>query len=158
MAIATPTWTPYMEYLGHLPVTNVEVQKFPVNIQTPNVNEIQVYMYVSIQNAPVNKDFHRGYYEIYTMRGTTKYPCFMNVAGVSDTIVNSDNMWLPFGEGFDKNVYIAFHGDSDLIPAGTTVKFFDAKSIEEIAKRRTAADKEAIFAEAYVTGFRCKSW
>jgi len=146
-----------MEYLGHLPVTNVqEAQKYPLNITDPNVSEIQVYAFVSIQNAPVNKDFHRGYYEIYTMRGSTKYVCYMNVAGASDTIVNSDNVWLPFGEGFDKNVYIRFQGDSDLIPAGTTVKSTGAKSIQDIAKRRTAADEEEIYAQAYVTGCRCR--
>jgi len=79
----------------------------------------------------------------------------MNVAGANDTIIKSDNIWLPFGEGFDKNVYISFLGDSDLIPAGATVKSFGAKSIQDIVKRRTAADEEAIFAEAFVTGCRC---
>ena len=153
---AAPAWSPFFQYLGHLPVTKVGAETYPVNIPAQNVSEIQVYAFVSIQNAPVNKDFHRGYFEIYTIKDSTKYACYMNVAGVSDTIVNSDNVWLPFGDGFKPNVYVSFNGDSDLIPAGTTVKSSGVTCIEDIAKSRTAADEEEIFAEAFVTGYRCR--
>jgi len=152
----SPAWNPIMHHLGHLPVTNVGAQTYPVNIPAQNVSEIQVYAFVSIQNAPVNKDFRRGYFEIYTMKDSTKYPCYMNVAGVGDTIINSDNVWLPFGEGFEPNVYISFQGDGDLIPAGTTVKPSGVTSIQDISKPRTAADEKEMFAEAFVTGYRCK--
>ena len=154
--MAAPAWNPYFQNLGHLPVTNVGAQQFPLTIDPKTVREIQVYAFVSIQNAPVNKDFHRGYYEIYTKRGDVKYTCYMNVAGVSDTIVNSDNVWLPYGEGFDRNLYVTFQGDSDLIPAGTTVKDSGIQSMQDIARRRTANNEKEIFAEVFVTGFKSR--
>jgi len=46
---------------------------------------------------------NRGYYEIFTKKNenSEEYTNYMNVASVNDSIVNSINCWLPYGEGIN---------------------------------------------------------
>ena len=64
------------------------------------MKEVLVYAFFTVLGAEGKGSFQRGYYEIYTKDGDTKYKHYLNVAtGSGVAAVGSVNMWLPVGDG-----------------------------------------------------------
>ena len=105
------------EVLGDLPLSvNDGPQPYPIQLSsTPS--QLLVYAFITLEDANPT-GFKRGYYEIYTKANDgTEYKFYMNVALTNDTIINSENFWLPYGPNFERAVYVRLVG----VP-GTSLK------------------------------------
>ena len=140
------------ELLGHLPLDIGTISFDVTNVAVLQLaKEIQVYAYISLHG--LDQTFQRGYYEIYTESddGKMKFSCYMDVANVNDSVINSDNMWLPFGAGIKKKVFITLHGadGSKGLKPKKSMKKNDTGSMKKHCN-------EDIFAEAFITGYKVK--
>lgn len=157
--MANPAWIPAMDYLGHLPDDTVGIQTFPVPDSVPaTATEIQVYAYISVQG--LDPQFKRGYYEVYTKatQSGAEFKCYLNIANVQDTVLNSDNFWLPYGEGIDKAVYVRLasaEGTTNMKTKKPKRKCPKGDMKEHLNQRDD--DDDQIFGEAFVTGYKVKS-
>lgn len=155
--MATPAWEPIFHYLGYMP-TEPGVNTFQVGSFPSAPIEIQVYSYISVQG--LDPKFERGYYEVYTQStdGSKKFACYMNVANVNDTVLNSDNFWLPYGDGIDTNVYvqlISAEGSTGMNPKKPRRKNVKGLLKDFVNQRRT--DDDEVHGELYVTGYRTRT-
>jgi len=162
MAVA-PAWYPPasgLVYLGHLPDETSITETFQIDssLLPANACEIQIYAYISVQG--LDPGFKRGYYEVYTRSTDQKYEfkCFMNIANVNDTVLNSDNFWLPFGEGIDPAIYVRLvssDGVKGMNPRKPKRKKARGDMKEHVNQRDN--DDDQVFGEAFLTGYRVKS-
>jgi len=93
----------------------------------------------------------------------------MNVASVNDSIVNSVNCWLSYGDGIDPVVYVRLMSGDDSSSAdsastkgnGIIVKKPIKKSYKKHDLREYArqypSDDEEIVGKLFLTGYRCKA-
>lgn len=101
------TWESTELPIGSLPLVAGETRKFdiPSDIDQAIPKELLIYTFITVNNVPPG--FRRGYYKIYTQRKNgTQYSFYMNVANTNDAVVNSENMWLPYGADFEKGVFV----------------------------------------------------
>lgn len=155
---AAPAWEPFFDNLGEIPIDTAVHTFQPASGLPANTNEIQIYAYISIHG--LDPEFERGYYQVYTRStdGTKTFACYMNVANVQDTVLNSDNFWLPYGEGIDPAVYVQLmgaEGSKGMNPKKPQRKKRKGDMKEFVNQRRT--DTDEIHGELYVTGYRVKS-
>ena len=150
-------WMPTYQNLGHLPHGIATSESFQVEGSTvpQQTTEIQVYAYISLHG--LDQTFQRGYYEIYTESedGKSKFMCYMNLANVNDSIVNSDNIWLPFGNGIKPKVFVTLQcadGCTGLNPKKPPKKNHTGSMKEHCNVR--SSDQEDIFAEAFITVYK----
>ena len=154
---ASPAWFPTFNYLGQLP-DDEDVHTFQVTVSLPpNTTEIQVYAYISVQG--LEPSFKRGYYTVYTQStdGSQNFACYMNIANVNDTVLNSDNFWLPYGEGIKSAVFMQLVSSEG---AGLKAKKPRRKNTkgdmkEHVNQRDDEPDQ--VYGEAFVTGYRTRS-
>ena len=113
--------------------------------------------FITLQDA--SPDFHRGYYIISTKRkdDTGQYKFYMNVANVQDTVVNSGNFWLPWGDEIVPNVYVTLIGAgsaklSSKKKAVKNCKGKDADCVMAEYARQKHDDKEEVVAQIFLTG------
>ena len=155
---ATPAWMPTFGYLGQLPGDET-VRTYQVTASLPSeTKEIQVYAYISVQE--LEPSFKRGYYAVYTEStdGAQRFTCYMNIANVNDTVLNSDNFWLPYGEGIKPAVYmqlVSAEGSQGLKTKKPLRKNPKGDMKEHVNQRDDEPDQ--VYGEAYVTGYRVRS-
>ena len=96
----TGPYVPVLDSLGTLPEfpDQRKIYDLTANGQIPpNAKAVLVYVFVTTLG---DGNFQRGWYEISTRQGETKYSQFMNVAtGQGLMAVNSGNLWFLFGDG-----------------------------------------------------------
>ena len=160
-------YTPCMFDLGELPLEAGNSSILPLDtLGLPSdIYEIQVYAFISVQGAQLD-GIHRGYYEIYSKKhdNSEMYKNYMNVASVNDSIVNSVNCWLPYGDGIDPIVYAGLVSGEET--ASTKGKRVTAKNpikksqkkhdLKEYAGQRPS-DDEVIVGQVFLTGYRRKA-
>lgn len=153
----SPAWYPTLGYIGQLPDDVNTVHTFEVTASLPpDTVEIQLYAYISVQG--LDPSFERGYYAIYTesTEGSQRFSCYMNIANVNDTVLNSDNFWLPYGNGIKPAVYMQlFSSGGDLKAKKPKRKATKGDMKEHLNQRDDEPD--IIYGEAFVTGYRTKS-
>ena len=155
---ASPAWYPSFGYLGQLPDDTSAVRAYQVTVSLPSTTtEIQVYAYISVQG--LQPSFKRGYYAVYTesIDGSQSFRCYMNIANVNDTVLNSDNFWLPYGEGIKPFVFVQLVSSSE---EGLKAKKPPRKNTkgdmkEHVYQRDDEPDQ--VYGEAFVTGYRISS-
>ena len=155
----TPAWSTVDPpgYVGHLPDSSIIGPiKYQVTTKLPqNTKEIQVYAFISLHG--MEPGFKRGYYAIYTESNdeSQKFKCFMNIANVNDTVVNSDNFWLPYGEGIKPAVFMELISPEGLKPKKPQKK--KAKGDMKEYAWQSDDETEHVYAQAFVTGYRTRS-
>ena len=111
------SWKPMEEVLGDLPL-DVEdgLQSYPIPLSsTPS--QLLIYAFITLEDVNPT-GFKRGYYEIYPKaHDRTVFKFYMNVALTNEAVINSENVWLPYGPNFEKAVYVRLVG----VP-GTSIK------------------------------------
>ena len=153
---ASPAWYPISDYLGQLPddetIHTYKVTK-PI---PPEVTEIQLYAYISVQG--LEPTFQRGYYEIYTESndGSQKFVCFLNIANVNDTVLNSDNFWLPYGDGIKPAVFMQLVSSGGGLKAKKPKRKNTKGDMKEHVNQRDD-ELDQVYGEAFVTGYRIRS-
>jgi len=167
-------YTPVMSELGEMPletgVSTINPVKVDGELLPSDVYEIQVYAFISVQGGQLD-GVHRGYYEIFTKKSDNSelYTNYMNVASVKDSIVNSINCWLPYGEGIDPIVWVRLvsgddssSGDSasakgkGIILNKPVKKSYKKHDLKEYARQRPSDDEE-IVGQLFLTGYRRKA-
>ena len=131
-------WTPTVEVLDDLPLEAGVIKecKIPDSINQMNPKEILIYTFITIEDA--QPGFQRGYYEIYTQRKDGRqYKFYMNVAMTNDAVVNSENMWLPYGTDFVTSIFIRLNGvdGTKIAPKTKKVKSCRGKEATVVMKQ-----------------------
>lgn len=150
------SWTPTLKSLDELPLIPGDQKAYEVS--DVQGKDILVYAFITINEA--EPGFKRGYYEIFTKSkdGNSKYSFYMNVACVNDTIVNSCNIWLPWGDAIEPFVYATLHSADEIRPKKKVkgCKGKDARTIMREYKAQGAEDDEHIISHMFVTGYGTK--
>ena len=98
--------------MGTLPESHEEAKTYDLRLDggiPPGAKEVFLYVFVTTRG---DGPFQRGYYELFTSHGKTKFTQFMNVAtGQGVMAVNSANLWFPVGDG--KFTVKLFHASED---------------------------------------------
>lgn len=155
-------WLPTTAVLGDMPL--VPAHRVQYEVPIPNVlgakpNKVLVYAFITVQDA--EQGLHRGYYVISTetLDGKTTYKYYMNMASASDTVINSGNYWLPFGENIKPYVYVELVSASpttSLKPKGKGVKSCKGRDAEAVLREyacQTGAESEIIVGQVFLTGY-----
>ena len=104
------SWLPLQETLGDLPLkVDPNAVQYPITLSVAP-SELLVYAFITLEDV-LPTGFQRGYYEIFTRRNDgTEFKFYMNVALTNNTVINSENVWLPYGAGFERAVYVRLVG------------------------------------------------
>ena len=130
-------WVPTVSVLGDLPLTASEMKQFdvPRNIDEMSPKQLLVYTFITIDE--VTPGFQRGYYEVFTQhKSGAKFKFYMNVAMTRDAVVNSENMWLPYGPDFEKHVFVRLNGaeGTKIAPKAKKIKSCHGKDAATVMK------------------------
>ena len=155
---AAPAWIPISGYIGQLP-DDEDLHSYDITSTLPaNTTEIQIYAYISVQG--LEPSFERGYYTVYTesLDGKTQFACYLNVAKINDTVLNSDNFWLPYGEGIKPTVFMQLKSSesSKGLKAKKPRKKSTKGDMKEQLKQRDD-DDDQIYGEAFLSGYKVRS-
>ena len=123
--------------LGDMPLTANEMKKFDVPKEIDQASPKQLLVYTFITMDDVVPGFQRGFYEVYTQRQDgTKYALYMNVAMTRDAVLNSENMWLPYGPDFEKHVFVRLNGaeGTKIAPKAKKIKSCHGKDAATVMK------------------------
>lgn len=134
------SFIPTEHKLGYLPLKAGETATYEVSGLT-DVNttpsEIMLYAYITLKGTA--SSLQRGYYIVYTKKlDGTQFKFYMNFAMTNDTIINSENFWLPYGQDFEPSVYVT------LIAADGA----------ELQLDQHPCDDRVSVGEAFITGYR----
>ena len=154
-------WVPIVSILGDLPLTANELAEFPIpkNIHEMSPKQILVYTFITMDD--VMPGFQRGYYEVFTKRNDgTEFKLYMNVAMTRDAVLNSENMWLPYGTDFDKFVYVRLNGaeGTKIAPKEKKIKSCQGKDAATVMKEHAGHchdDADGVqVGQIMITGYR----
>lgn len=149
---------PTLVTLGDLPLKAGEIIKYNVDLGLSKApNEILIYTFITLEDTAPS--LHRGFYNIYTQKQDgTQYALYMNVAMTKDTVINSQNLWLPYGDGFEPYVYAVLYGPegTELKPLKKRVKKFQKDGKEDLKayKEQRPDDEETVVGQVFVTGYK----
>lgn len=107
MACKDESFYPEVLTLGHLPEkpTKETPKSYPIPSKIPaNAKSLLLYAFATTESEC---RFQRGYFEIFTQEGSTKYTMYMNFATGTPAAVTitSANVWLPITS--DRKVYVS---------------------------------------------------
>ena len=155
-------WLPTTHVLGEMPLKPGERAAYEVpwpNLAGGKANKVLVYTFITVQDA--EEGMNRGYYTISTesLDGSKKYTYYMNVAFAGDTVVNSGNYWLPYGDGIKPYVFVELVSASKtthLKPKGKSVKSCKGKDAESVLREyacQTGKEDEVIVGQVFLSGY-----
>lgn len=152
---------PTVEILGDLPLNSGDLVPFPVPVDIDQQNPKQLLAYAFITLDGVSPGFERGYYEIYTQSNDgVQYKFYLNVAKTSDAVLNSENIWMPYGTDFLKNVYVRLISadGAKIRPRGKEIKSCRGKDgatcMREHAGHGHNVANEVQVGQIFITGYR----
>ena len=130
-------WVPTVSVLGDLPLIASEMKQFdvPKGIDQMSPKQLLVYTFITIDE--VTPGFQRGYYEVFTQhKSGTQFKFYMNVAMTRDAVLNSENMWLPYGPDFEKYVFVRLNGaqGTKIAPKAKKIKSCHGKDAATVMK------------------------
>ena len=145
------SWVPVQKQLGkNLPLKfDLIAQEYPITPETlPGTpSEILIYTFITLKDALPKTEFKRCYYEIFTRRNDGKeFKFYMNVALTEGTVINSENVFLPYGADFEKAVYVR------LIPV--PYKKVESSKEQDCATELAGLNNEGVFGEIFITGYK----
>ena len=151
------SWTPITNVLGDLPLKAGEQKAFPVNLPVPTPAQLLVYTFITLEDSA--ESLYRGYYTIFTQNKDGKqFTFYMNVARTKDTVINSDNNWLPYGSDFQPFVYIKLNGPEGAeVKPKKKVKSCEGKDGATAMKEYSCHgpdDNEVIVGQAFIIGYQ----
>ena len=153
------SWTPTTVVLGDLPLKAGEQKAFPVNLPVKGATPTQLLVYTFISLEDSAESLHRGFYSIFTQNKEGKqFPFYMNVAMTKDTVINSDNNWLPYGSDFQPFVYIKLNGaEGAEVKPKKKVKSCEGKDGATAMKEYSCQcpdDDEVVVGQAFIIGYQ----
>ena len=130
-------WVPIVSVLGDLPWTANHMKKFdiPKYIDQMSPKQLLVYTFIAVDDA--TPGFQQGYYEVFTQsKDGTQFKLYMHVAMTKDAVLNSENMWLPYGPDFEKNVFVRLNGaqGTKIAPKAKKIKSCHGKDAATVMK------------------------
>lgn len=160
--VAEMAWNPCASILGDMPLVANEIKEYPVpkEIQQASPTQLLVYTFITLEEAMPG--FQRGYYEIYTKKknGGPQFTFYMNVAMTNDAVLNSENMWLPYGPDFVESVFVRLNGveGTEMKPKKKKVKGCRGKDAATVLKEHAGHchdDDEGVqVGQVMLTGYR----